>query len=206
MGVFRFRDRWQQSIRDIWNREDQTDRLMALLEQRDRDLEDWLQTKVIYETCTSTTRPTGVAGKVIFETDTLRTRLYDGTGWLVLDEPWQTWSPTLYQAATVTYTLTALTDALGRSATFAGGVRGLWIRVTSRTAGDYLTVGAAGTNPWTSMFGGTTPTIKVFKFLCVAADLTDEYAVTASSNEQLKITNSGSNSITFEIGLIGCSS
>ena len=104
MGVFRFRDRWQQSIRDIWNREDQTDRLMALLEQRDRDLEDWLQTKVIYETCTSTTRPTGVAGKVIFETDTLRTRLYDGTGWLVLDEPWQTWSPTLYQAATVTYT------------------------------------------------------------------------------------------------------
>lgn len=113
---------------------------------------------------------------------------------------------TLASAATVTYTLTALTDALGRSATFAGGVRGLWIRVTSRTAGDYLTVGAAGTNPWTSMFGGTTPTIKVFKFLCVAADLTDEYAVTASSNEQLKITNSGSNSITFEIGLIGCSS
>lgn len=42
MGVFRYRDRWQQPIRDLWNREDQTDRLMALLEQRDRDLEDWL--------------------------------------------------------------------------------------------------------------------------------------------------------------------
>lgn len=42
MGVFRYRDRWQQSIRDLWNREDQTDRLMALLEQRDRDLEDWI--------------------------------------------------------------------------------------------------------------------------------------------------------------------
>ena len=43
MGVFRYLDRWQGSIRDVWNREDQTDRLMALLEQRDRDLEDWLQ-------------------------------------------------------------------------------------------------------------------------------------------------------------------
>jgi len=42
MGVFRFRDRWQQSIRDIWNREDQTDRLMVLLEQRDRDLENFV--------------------------------------------------------------------------------------------------------------------------------------------------------------------
>ena len=43
MGVFRYLDRWQGSIRDVWNREDQTDRLMALLEQRDRDLEDYLK-------------------------------------------------------------------------------------------------------------------------------------------------------------------
>lgn len=46
MGLFRYIDRWQGSIRDLWNREDRTDRLMALLEQRDRDLENWLSAPV----------------------------------------------------------------------------------------------------------------------------------------------------------------
>lgn len=113
---------------------------------------------------------------------------------------------TLTAGASVTYTLTALVDPMGRTVTFAGGVRGFWIRVLTRTAGDFLTVGAAATNPWTAMFAGTTPAIKVFKFFCVEVDLTDKYAVTAASNEQLKIVNSGSNSITFELGLVGCSS
>jgi hypothetical protein len=113
---------------------------------------------------------------------------------------------TLAASGTATYILTSLTDPLSRAVTFAGGVRGFWYRATTRVAGDYVTIGAAGTNPWTSMFGGTTPTIKVFKYFCVEADLTDKYTVTASSNEQLKFTNSGSNSLTFEFGLIGCSS
>jgi hypothetical protein len=117
-----------------------------------------------------------------------------------------TLSVTLAAAGTVTYTLTALTDALGRATTFAGGVRGFWVKVTARTAGDFLTIGAAATNPWTSLFGGTTPTLKVYKYFCIEADLTDKYVVAAGSNEQLKFTNSGSNSMTFEFGLIGCSS
>ena len=57
---------------------------------------------------TSATRPSGGSryiGQFIFESDTLRTRVWDGTGWLVLDEPWQTaWSPTLYQGGAVAYT------------------------------------------------------------------------------------------------------
>lgn len=113
---------------------------------------------------------------------------------------------TLAASGTATYVLTSLTDPLGRAVTFAGGVRGMWVLVTTRVAGDFLTIGAAGTNPWTSLFAGTTPAIKVFKFFCVEVDLADKYAVTASSNEQLKFTNSGSNSLTFEFGLIGCSS
>lgn len=113
---------------------------------------------------------------------------------------------TLAASGTVTYVLTSLTDPLTRAVTFAGGVRGFWYRATTRVAGDYVTMGAAGTNPWTSMFGGTTPTLKLFKYFCIEADLTDKYTVTASSNEQLKFTNSGSNSLTFEFGLIGCSS
>lgn len=117
-----------------------------------------------------------------------------------------TFATTLAAGASVTFTLTALTDALARAVTFAGGVRGFWIKVTSRTAGDFLTIGQAATNPWTSMFVGTTPGLKVYKYFCIECDQTDKYAVAAGSNEQLKITNSGSNSMTFELGLIGCSS
>ena len=32
-------------------------------------------------TCTSSTRPTGIEGRLIFETDTDRVMIYDGTGW-----------------------------------------------------------------------------------------------------------------------------
>jgi hypothetical protein len=115
-------------------------------------------------------------------------------------------SVTLAASGTVTYVLTSLTDPLGRAVTFAGGVRGMWYKATTRVAGDFVTMGAAGTAPWTSLFGGTTPTLKLFKYFCIEADLTDKYVVTAASNEQLKFTNSGTNSLTFEFGLIGCSS
>jgi hypothetical protein len=49
-------------------------------------------------THTAATRPTGSAlheGKVIYETDTKRTLVYDGTNWVILDEPLQTYSPSL---------------------------------------------------------------------------------------------------------------
>lgn len=45
---------------------------------------------------TSLSRPTGASlypGKYIFESDTLRTMQYDGTGWIIIDEPWQTYTP-----------------------------------------------------------------------------------------------------------------
>ncbi len=111
---------------------------------------------------------------------------------------------TLAASASVTYTLTALTDGLGRAVSFAGGVRFWGILVTTRTAGDYLTVGAAASNPWTSPFAGTTPAIKVFDLLVLSVGSTDEYAVAAGSNEQIKIVNSGSNAITFKFIMAGC--
>lgn len=46
-------------------------------------------------TCTSATRPTGVEGRLIFETDTERLLIYDGSSWRIHFEPAQTWSPTL---------------------------------------------------------------------------------------------------------------
>lgn len=46
----------------------------------------------------STSRPTGVdlyAGRRIYEADTGRELLYDGTGWVIMSEPAQTYAPTL---------------------------------------------------------------------------------------------------------------
>lgn len=48
--------------------------------------------------CTSTTRPTGVAlreGSRIYELDTNRELLYDGTGWVIMSEPAQSYTPSL---------------------------------------------------------------------------------------------------------------
>jgi hypothetical protein len=48
--------------------------------------------------CTSSTRPTGgnlYEGVIITETDTERVLYYDGTGWIILMEPTQTYTPTL---------------------------------------------------------------------------------------------------------------
>ncbi len=113
---------------------------------------------------------------------------------------------TLNSSASQTYTLTALTDDATRAITLAGGVRILVLYVTSRTAGDYLTVGAAAANPWTSFLSGTTPasaSISRPRF-ALAVGSTDKYVVANGSNEQLKIVNSGSNPITFKLALLGC--
>lgn len=48
-------------------------------------------------TALSTSRPTGsdlYAGKYIYETDTGRTVMYDGTGWVIQNEPVQSYTPT----------------------------------------------------------------------------------------------------------------
>jgi hypothetical protein len=109
---------------------------------------------------------------------------------------------TLNASASVTYTLTALTDDIGRSKSFANGVRGLSIYVTSRTAGDFLTIGAAATNTWTGLISINTATVKVFDFFATAVASTDKYAVSAG-NDQFKITNGGSNPITFKLATWG---
>lgn len=49
-----------------------------------------------YFKCTSTTRPASpTSGDQIFETNTLRTLQYDGTGWVILSEPINVWTPTI---------------------------------------------------------------------------------------------------------------
>lgn len=57
---------------------------------------------------TSATRPTGLAlyaGKYIFETDTGRTLMYDGTGWVIMNEPIQSFTPTVTASSGVLTTV-----------------------------------------------------------------------------------------------------
>ena len=110
---------------------------------------------------------------------------------------------TLNSSSSVTYTLTAITDELGRSVSFANGVRGLAIYVTSRSAGDYLLVGNAGTNPWTGVVSTGTATVRVYDFFAVSVASTDKFTVANGSSEQVKIANAGTNAITFKIAVWG---
>lgn len=54
-------------------------------------------------TCTSATRPTGVAGRRIYETDTLLEYCHDGTNWILTggNAGWTSYTPTISQGASV---------------------------------------------------------------------------------------------------------
>jgi hypothetical protein len=108
---------------------------------------------------------------------------------------------TLAAGASITYTLSAMTDGLGRAVAFAR-LRRHVIRIIAKTSGNYLTVGGAGARQCTDIVNGT------FK-------VTDEdrktfadgpgAVVTAGTSDQVKILNSSANPITFEYALTGCS-
>lgn len=60
---------------------------------------------------TSSTRPTGsdrYTGQVIYETDTFRTLQYNGSVWLIINEPWQSYTPQIDQGASTNIAKTVL--------------------------------------------------------------------------------------------------
>lgn len=104
---------------------------------------------------------------------------------------------------TVTLTLSALTDSLGRSVPLAK-VRAILVYLTTTTSGSTMTVGNAGSNPFLGPLGGTTPTYTLQPggvWLAVAPSAAG-YTVTASSADQIKF-NSGSNDVTFQLFIWG---
>ena len=83
---------------------------------------------------TSATRPTGASryvGQRIYETDTLRELLYDGTGWVIMSEPNQSWTPSF---GSVTGGSTALAGYYQRS----DGYIFIWGRLTFGAAPSAL--------------------------------------------------------------------
>jgi hypothetical protein len=111
---------------------------------------------------------------------------------------------TLAAGASVTLTLSAMTDDLPRSFAFAR-VRKLVIYITAHTAGDKLTVGGAATHPWAAPFADVSDKVAVRDlFLLVGSDAT-AYVVTSGTSDQLLITNSGASSMTFIVAISGAS-
>jgi hypothetical protein len=69
---------------------------------------------------TSATRPTGVQGQLIYETDTGYLQIYSGSGWVRFGSHsgWTSYTPTLTQSATVTKTVSyAKYEKIGRQVT-----------------------------------------------------------------------------------------
>lgn len=67
--------------------------------------ETYIRQQVIV-TCTSGTRPTGVEGRRIFETDTELEYVYTGSAWIAMGNAgaWTSYTPTLTQSGGVTFT------------------------------------------------------------------------------------------------------
>lgn len=109
-------------------------------------------------------------------------------------------------AASDSFNLYALTDSFGNSLVNAR-IKFLYVYNWNTTAGDILTLFADGTSAaWSGPLGGvdsaTVPLYPGGFFILSARDAT-AYAVTNSSNHLFKITNGSSNSIDYDIIIVG---
>jgi hypothetical protein len=106
-------------------------------------------------------------------------------------------------AATVTYTLSALADDLGRSVPFTK-VRCLVITHLGAVDAQPLTVGGAALHPWLAPFGDVTDKVVIRSGGCLvlAGPLTTGYAVTSGVSDQLML-DPGANTIPFKIMIMG---
>lgn len=103
--TFRFTDRWQSSLATLFPKSDGHE--LALLELRDRELErqiDLLDSRTLYFAA-STDLPAITSrslrpGQQAYITGTSQRYEFDGTGWLVVSEPEQPYTPTIVATGT----------------------------------------------------------------------------------------------------------
>lgn len=132
--------------------------------------------------------------------------LVNGTGASQADRMWSD-QRTIAASGTDDLDLngTALQDALGTNLAL---LRIKLLAVYAATTNTNNVVMGVGTNPVTTILGGTTPTLNIRPgglFLLTAPDLT-AYGVTAATADILRFANSGAGtSVTYDIVIIGAS-
>ncbi len=146
--------------------------------------------------------------------DPVLTSLYsqlfgNGTGANQASQQWHSLARSIALSSSETLVLTvagggSLVNAFGVSLTFTA-IKVMLIHAYPTNTNDVI-VGAAASNPWTTWLGGTTPsvTVKPGGTLLVVAPVATGYVVTASTTDQLKVTNSSSGSaVVYDIFLLG---
>lgn len=99
-----------------------------------------------------------------------------------------------------------LTDVFGNTITMAR-VKMIYIKNRDTTAGKVLRVGAAGTNPISTLFGATPDYLIIppSGYLWLATGDATAWALTAGSADVLRIANPNASSIEYDILLVGSS-
>lgn len=130
--------------------------------------------------------------------------LTDGAGANQVNRIW-TDERTLAASATEDLDLAAtLTDPFGATITFAR-VKALFVAASASNANNVV-VGGAASNGFTTWVSGTTPAVLVRPggLLALMAPDATGYAVTASTGDLLKVTNSGAGTgVTYQVIVIG---
>lgn len=130
-----------------------------------------------------------------------------GTGANAGDLSWGKKAVSLAASASVTYTLSALTDDLGRAVAFAR-FRDFCVDNSAATAdGTNLLIASGATHGLTSLFGGSAGAAyaKAGGFFHAFAPLATGFVVASGSADQVTITNQGSVAAVFNIVIIGAS-
>ena len=153
------------------------------------------------QTCTATEQVAlGGASGPVAPSVSGTLKLANGSGSGQVNQHFEDNQVTLAASASKTYVLSALTDAQGRTVALTK-LRTWDLVVTGRTSGDGLAVGGAATHPM--VMGWGTGAYTVYDQAGDGSGQGDGYPVAAGSADQLEITNSGSNPITYNFGVSG---
>ena len=130
-----------------------------------------------------------------------------GTGANQADLMWADENRTLSASSNDDFDLAGgLTDKLGSTITMAR-LKMIYIKNRETTAGRTLRLGAAGSNPMSTIFGATNDYLLIppgAEFWIAVPDAT-AFAVTGGSADVLRVANPGGSDIAYDIILIGAS-
>jgi|SRR5271163_2774477 len=129
--------------------------------------------------------------------------LVDGTGANQNRSVWSSAARAIAGSGSETLDLQALTDAFGDAIVFTK-IKGIYVAAAAANVDDVV-VGGVGSNAFVSPFGSTGDKVNVKPggMIFLVAPDANGYAVSGSAH-LLKVADSGSGGVTYDIALFGC--